>query len=113
MPKSSEQELMKSENILGLEIIAIAAFVVMILVYMQQGVTVYMLLIPLVVVGSLFFVYESFKAFLRVVGRELEKGKIEVEEEKGKRRVLMLVCPKCKAKNPSDAENCFRCGEKL
>lgn len=113
MPKRLGEEASGSENLFGFAIIIVTAVVVMALVYMQQGLTVYTLLIPLVMVGALFFAYETFKAFLRMVGRELEVGKGEVEDERTKRKILMLVCPKCKAKNPADANHCFNCGEKL
>ncbi|MEM3556035.1 MAG: zinc ribbon domain-containing protein [Candidatus Micrarchaeia archaeon] len=114
MKKSSGVEaITQSENFFGFSIMLIAALVTAVLVYNQQGLTIYVLLIPLVVVGALFFAYESFKAFLRVIGRELERGKSEAVEERGKGKLLMLVCPKCKAKNPSDAAYCFSCGEKL
>jgi len=103
----------KNENFFGFAIILLAAIAVMAVTYTQQGFTVYLLLIPLVVIGALFFAYESFKAFLRLVGRELERGKSEVEEERIKKKLLLLVCPKCKAKNPSDAAACFNCGETL
>ncbi|NYZ79512.1 zinc-ribbon domain-containing protein [Candidatus Micrarchaeota archaeon] len=85
----------------------------MLIVYMQQGPTVYVLLIPLVITGALFFTYQTFKIFLRMVGRELEMGKKEAVEEKERGKILMLVCPKCKAKNPADVVYCFSCGEKL
>ena len=101
------------ENFPGFAIILFAAVVTMLLVYMQQGFTIYLLLIPLVVIGALFFAYESFKVFLRLVGRELERGRGEALEEKSKGRLLMLVCPKCKAKNPADTSHCFNCGEKI
>jgi ribosomal protein L40E len=106
-------DISKNENLFGFAIIIVTAVVVMAIVYMQQGLSIYTLLIPLVTVGAMFFGYETFKAFLRMVGRELEMGKSEAEDEKGKKKLLMLVCPKCKAKNPGDAEYCFRCGEKL
>jgi ribosomal protein L40E len=110
---SRSKGITSDENFFGFAIMFITAIATMALVYMQQGVTMYILLIPLVVVGALFFAYESFKAFLRLVGRELERGKSEAEEEKSKGKLLMLVCPKCKAKNPSDSTRCLNCGEKL
>lgn len=114
MPKSSgARGIIGGENFFGFSLILLSAIVTAALVYNQQGLTVYVLLIPLVVVGALFFAYESFKAFLRLVGRELERGKSEALEERAKGKLLMLVCPKCKAKNPSDATYCFSCGEKL
>jgi ribosomal protein L40E len=103
----------KNENLFGFAIIIVTTVVVMAIVYMQQGINIYTLLIPLVTVGAMFFAYETFKAFLRMVGRELEMGKSEAEEEGGKKKLFMLVCPKCKAKNPSDSNHCFSCGEKL
>ena len=102
----------KNENLFGFAVIIVTAVVVMALVYMQQGLSVYTLIIPLVTVGAMFFAYETFKAFLRMVGRELEMGKSEAEDVK-EVKLLMLVCPKCKAKNPSDSPFCFNCGEKL
>lgn len=113
MPRRLEaDEITKKESLLGFSIIIVTAVVVMAIVYMQQGLNIYTLLIPLVTVGAMFFGYETFKAFLRMVGRELEMGKSQVEDEKAK-KMLMLVCPKCKAKNPADAARCFNCGEKL
>jgi ribosomal protein L40E len=106
-------DVSKGENLFGFAIIIVTAVVVMALVYIQQGLSVYTLLIPLVTVGAMFFAYETFKAFLRMVGRELEVGKSEAEEETGKKKLLMLVCPNCKAKNPADSAYCFSCGEKL
>jgi ribosomal protein L40E len=103
----------RNENLMGYSVIIVFALVLMLIVYIQQGLTIYVLLIPLIITGALFFIYETFKIFLRMVGREIEMGKKQAEEEKGSGKLLMLVCPKCKAKNPSDAEFCFRCGEKL
>jgi len=106
-------ETTKDENLFAFAIIMVTTVVVMAIVYMQQGLSIYTLLIPLVTVAAMFFVYETFKAFLRMVGKELERGKSEAEEEYTKKKLLMLVCPKCKAKNPSDSICCFNCGEKL
>ncbi len=105
-------EITKKESLFGFAIIIVTAVVVMAIVYMQQGLSIYTLLIPLVTVCAMFFAYETFKAFLRMVGRELEMGKSQAEEDKTK-KMLMLVCPKCKAKNPADVAHCFNCGEKL
>jgi|GEM_PF-6512112 ribosomal protein L40E len=110
---SGIKAITESENFFGFSIMFVAALITAVLVYNQQGLTIYVLLIPLVVIAALFFAYESFKAFLRLVGRELERGKSEAVGERAKGKVLMLVCPKCKAKNPSDAAYCFSCGEKL
>ncbi|MCX6777243.1 MAG: hypothetical protein NTY73_04740 [Candidatus Micrarchaeota archaeon] len=106
-------DVTKDENLFGFAIIIVTTVVVMALVYMQQGLSIYTLIIPLVTVAALFFAYETFKAFLRMVGKELEKGKSEADEDYVKRKLLMLVCPKCKAKNPSDSTCCFNCGERL
>jgi ribosomal protein L40E len=103
----------KNENLMGYSVIVVFALVLMLIVYIEQGPTIYVLLIPLLITGALFFIYETFKIFLRMVGRELEMGKKQAEEEKGRVKLLMLVCPKCKAKNPADSVFCFNCGEKL
>jgi ribosomal protein L40E len=102
----------KSENLFGFAIIIVTMVVVMAIVYLEQGLSIYTILIPLVTVGAMFFAYETFKAFLRMVGRELEMGKSEADDDTSK-KLLMLVCPKCKAKNPADSVFCFSCGEKL
>jgi ribosomal protein L40E len=113
MAKRGVTETEKKENLMGYSVILIFMLIVMLIVYIEQGPTIYVLLIPLVITAALFFVYQTFKIFLRMVGRELELGKKEAVEEKEQAKVLMLVCPKCKAKNPSDAIYCFSCGEKL
>ena len=106
-------EAERKENLMGYSVITVFALVLMLIVYIEEGPTISVLLIPLIITGALFFIYETFKIFLRMVGREIEMGKKQAEGEKGSGKLLMLVCPKCKAKNPSDAEFCFRCGEKL
>jgi len=113
MVKRPVIDVKKKESILGFILILLSALAIMLILYLQTGFTIYILLIPIVVMGSLFFAYEIFKAFLRMVGRELEMGKKEVEEDKNKGKLFMLVCPKCKAKNPSDSTFCFSCGEKI
>jgi len=107
------EDVTNRENLFAFSIVIVTTVVVMAVVYLQQGLSIYTLLIPLVTVGALLFAYETFKAFLRMVGKELQRGRSEAEEEYTKKKLLMLVCPKCKAKNPSDSVFCFNCGEKL
>lgn len=108
--------VLKSEDFLAIAIILIATISALMLTYTEIGSSdiFYVIGTPLLLLVSLTIAYETFKALFRIIGREMEKGKTEVDLT-GLRRMgkVLLVCPKCKTKNVEGAKFCIDCGERL
>jgi len=109
--------IFKSEDFLAIAIILIATLSALILTYNEIGTSdvFYLIITPLFLLIILTVSYEVFKALLRTIGREMEKGKKEVEVAEGKFKAsrVLVICPKCKTKNVETAKFCVACGEKL
>lgn len=109
-------KIFRSEDFLAILIILIATISALTLTYTEIGSSdmFYALGAPLILLVILIISYQMFKALFRVIGREMEKGKKEVDiiglRAAGK---VWLVCQKCKTKNAEGARFCNTCGERL
>ena len=115
---SMVDKIIRSEDFLALAIILIATISALVLTYTEIGSSdiFYLIGTPLLLLVILTISYEMFKALFRIIGREMEKGKKEVDLTEVRLKAMgrvLLICPKCKAKNIEGAKFCIDCGEKL